>query len=91
MGSGGGRDVGSRPMTDMSRGGRSVAPTGGAGAGTGTFTAAAPSGVSRAAEAIQMKDEQLRVLQQQNSHLLKSLDKLEEEANKCGARAGGGG
>ena len=29
-----------------------------------------------------MKDEQLRILQEQNSHLLKSLDNVEEEANR---------
>ena len=36
---------------------------------------------SRAQEAIRMKDEQLRILTDQNSHLLKSLDQVEEEAN----------
>lgn len=36
---------------------------------------------SRAADALKMKDEQLRILTEQNSNLLKSLDKLEEEAN----------
>ena len=36
---------------------------------------------SRAQEAIKMKDEQLRILSDQNSHLLRSLDAVEEEAN----------
>ena len=36
---------------------------------------------SRAQEAIKMKDEQLRILTEQNSHLLRSLDSVEEEAN----------
>jgi hypothetical protein len=37
---------------------------------------------SRAAEALRMKDEQIRVLQEQNSHLLRSLDQVEEESNR---------
>ena len=37
---------------------------------------------SRAQEAIRMKDEQLRILTEQNSHLLKNLDAVEEEANR---------
>lgn len=36
---------------------------------------------SRAAEALRMKDEQLRILTEQNTNLLKTLDKLEEDAN----------
>ena len=36
---------------------------------------------SRAQEAIKMKDDQLRILTEQNSHLLRSLDSVEEEAN----------
>jgi len=36
---------------------------------------------SRAAEALRMKDEQLRILAQQNETLIASLDKVEEEAN----------
>lgn len=36
---------------------------------------------SRASEALKMKDEQLRILSDQNSALLQSLDKVEEEAN----------
>ena len=35
----------------------------------------------RAAEALRMKDEQLRILSEQNSNLLTSLDKVEDEAN----------
>lgn len=35
----------------------------------------------RAAEALRMKDEQLRILSDQNSNLLTSLDKVEDEAN----------
>ena len=37
---------------------------------------------SRAQEAIRMKDEQLKVLTDQNSQLLGSLDAMEEEANR---------
>ena len=36
---------------------------------------------SRAADALKMKDEQLKILSEQNSALLQSLDKVEEEAN----------
>eukprot|EP01033_Poteriospumella_lacustris_P005496 gene5496-3917_t len=36
---------------------------------------------SRAAEALKMKDEQLRILTEQNASLMKTLNKLEEEAN----------
>jgi len=36
---------------------------------------------TRAADALRMKDEQLRILSEQNANLLKTLDKLEEEAN----------
>jgi myosin protein heavy chain len=36
---------------------------------------------SRAAEAIQMKDQQLKILTEQNSHLLRSLDTVEDAAN----------
>jgi hypothetical protein len=36
---------------------------------------------SRANEALKMKDEQLRILTQQNNQLLGSLDQAEEEAN----------
>jgi len=36
---------------------------------------------SRAADALKMKDEQLRILSDQNSNLLSSLDKVEDEAN----------
>ena len=36
---------------------------------------------SRAAEALKMKDEQLRILSDQNANLLGSLDKVEDEAN----------
>eukprot|EP01038_Epipyxis_sp_PR26KG_P009467 gene9467-12754_t len=36
---------------------------------------------SRAADALKMKDEQLKILSEQNASLLKTLDKLEEEAN----------
>mmetsp|Transcript_35927 Transcript_35927/g.67024 ORF Transcript_35927/g.67024 Transcript_35927/m.67024 type:complete len:1039 (-) Transcript_35927:285-3401(-) len=36
---------------------------------------------SRAAEALRMKDDQLRILAEQNSKLLASLDKVEDEAN----------
>ena len=36
---------------------------------------------SRASEAIKMKDEQLRILTEQNSQLLRSLDAVEDEAN----------
>ena len=35
----------------------------------------------RAAEALRMKDEQLRILSDQNANLLTSLDKVEDEAN----------
>lgn len=37
---------------------------------------------SRAQEAIRMKDEQLKVLTDQNSQLLRALDAMEEEANR---------
>ena len=33
-------------------------------------------------EAIRFKDDQIRVLQEQNSHLLKTLDSTEEQANR---------
>lgn len=36
---------------------------------------------SRAADALKMKDEQLRILSEQNASLLQSLDKVEDEAN----------
>ena len=36
---------------------------------------------ARAADALKMKDEQLRILADQNSNLLSSLDKVEDEAN----------
>ncbi len=36
---------------------------------------------SRAADALKMKDEQLRILSEQNANLLGSLDKVEDEAN----------
>jgi len=36
---------------------------------------------SRANEALKMKDEQMRILSQQNSQLLSNLDKVEEDAN----------
>lgn len=36
---------------------------------------------SRAAEALRMKDEQLRILAEQNQNLLSNLDKVEEDAN----------
>jgi len=36
---------------------------------------------TRAAEALKMKDEQLKILSDQNSSLLESLDKVEDEAN----------
>lgn len=36
---------------------------------------------TRAAEALKMKDEQLRILQEQNNSLLENLDKVEDEAN----------
>ena len=36
---------------------------------------------SRANEALKMKDEQLRILTEQNNQLLGSLDQAEEEAN----------
>ena len=38
---------------------------------------------SRAQEAIRMKDEQLRILTDQNSHLLKSLIKLKRKPTHC--------
>ena len=41
---------------------------------------------SRAQEAIKMKDEQLRILTEQNSQLLRSLDAVEEEANTIQAK-----
>ena len=34
---------------------------------------------SRAADALKMKDEQLRILSEQNASLLQSLDKVEDE------------
>lgn len=36
---------------------------------------------SRAADALKMKDEQLKILSDQNASLLQSLDKVEDEAN----------
>jgi hypothetical protein len=36
---------------------------------------------TRASEALKMKDDQLRILSEQNSQLLGSLDAVEEEAN----------
>jgi len=36
---------------------------------------------SRAADALRMKDEQLRILSEQNANLLQALDKVEDEAN----------
>jgi hypothetical protein len=36
---------------------------------------------TRAAEALKMKDEQLRILSDQNANLLQALDKVEDEAN----------
>lgn len=60
------------PLTEL---GSSMGGTSGAGARTlGDLRAARET---RAGEALKMKDEQLRILQEQNSQLLHGLDKVE--------------
>jgi chromosome segregation ATPase len=54
---------------------------GGGGGGAGAMVTSMGR-ESRAQEAIRMKDEQLKVLTDQNSQLLGSLDAMEEEANR---------
>ena len=52
------------------------------GGGSSTAMTTTMGRESRAQEAIRMKDEQLKVLTDQNSQLLASLDAMEEEANR---------
>jgi hypothetical protein len=51
--------------------------TGGGGGGTRTVSDLRAARESRASEALKMKDEQLRILQEQNSQLLGGLDRVE--------------
>ncbi|CAM9735053.1 unnamed protein product [Ectocarpus sp. 4 AP-2014] len=76
---------------DQQRGRRSVAggagkPQHGGGAGNTTKTRTVAdlraARESRANEALKMKDEQLRILQDQNNQLLRNLDRVEEEATR---------
>jgi hypothetical protein len=48
----------------------------------GSFSSQVKSGKeSRASEALKMKDEQLRILSEQNTQLLETLDRVEGDAN----------
>ena len=74
-----------------SPGGDNYAGGGGPQTATGAFNANKTTAKSaeelkkaretRAAEALKMKDDQLRILSEQNAQLLSTLDKVEEESN----------
>ncbi len=78
----------SATMHDRGGGTAAFGYGGGGGGGGGQPSTAIVSTMgreSRAQEAIRMKDEQLKVLTDQNSQLLGSLDAMEEEANRIQA------
>merc|ERR1719181_495774 len=63
----------------MTSGGMDASAT--ANSGVGSMASFEQARQTRTMETIKMKDEQLRILADQNSQLLKSLDTVEEEAN----------
>lgn len=66
---------------DMSQGGNSFASSFKGRNTTKTAEELKKARESRAADALRMKDEQLKILSEQNAALLQSLDKVEDEAN----------
>ncbi len=70
-------------MSTIKPGGMNTSASFGSLGNTGnTFSSQVKSGKeSRASEALKMKDEQLRILGEQNTQLLETLDKVEGDAN----------
>jgi hypothetical protein len=61
-----------------------TATNGGGTGGARTMTDLRAARETRASEALKMKDEQLRILQEQNSQLLNGLDKVEVSSSMTG-------